>query len=122
MVTEAEILAEWEARYGTLSTEKRARFLEKGGHVRRLVSLPDDAVREAIFDRRRLDEIEILASGKQRQRRPRSRDLGADERHPSDYGSVTINRPGRPEHVVDLGFCDSCGIRLTPDGRCACSQ
>jgi hypothetical protein len=119
-MTGAEVLAEWEARYGTLSVERRARFLEKGGHVERLAQLADDVVREAIFNRRRLDEIEAFATGR------RSSGVGQpsirlDDRHHSEYGSVTMRRPGRPEQVVDHRFCDSCGRRLTPEGRCGCS-
>lgn len=119
-MTEAEILAEWEARYGKLSAKHRSRFLEKGGHVKRLAKLPDDVVREAIVNRRRLDEIEALATGRGGGRRgPLSR---IEDRHHSEYGAVTMREPGRPERVIDLGFCDSCGSRLTPEGRCGCSR
>jgi hypothetical protein len=119
-MTGAQVLAEWEERYGALSVERRARFLEKGGHVERLAQLPDDVVREAIFNRRRLDEIEAFATGRPSPGvgRPAIR---LDDRHHSEYGSVTIRRPGRPEQVVDHRSCDSCGRRLTPEGRCGCS-
>jgi hypothetical protein len=119
-MTGAEVLAEWEKRYGTLSAERRARFLAKGGHVERLVQLRDDVVREAIFNCRRLDEIEAFATGR---RRPGvgQPSIRLDDRHHSEYGSVTMRRPGRPEQVVDQPFCDSCRRRLTPEGRCGCS-
>lgn len=120
-MTEAEILAEWEARYGELSAEQRVWFLEKGGHVKRLVKVPDDVVREAISDRRPLEEIEALAMGRRSQRRS-SPGVRVEDCHPSECGSVTIRRPGRPEQVINLGFCDSCGSRLTPEGRCGCSR
>ncbi len=82
-ITEGEILAEWVARYGELSAGQRIRFLEKGGQVRRLARLPDDAVREAIFNRRSLEEIEALALCRRSRRRP-SPALKLEDRHPSE--------------------------------------
>jgi len=122
-MTEEQILAEWEKQYGELPLARRNRFLTKGGHVKRLSQLQDDVVCEAIANRRRLDEIEEFATGAPRRRASKlgTAALQIDEKHPSEYGSITVKRPGRPEAALDQGCCSTCGMRLTPEGRCACS-
>lgn len=122
-MTGEQILAEWEKQYGKLPLERRDRFLTAGGYVERLSRLEDDVVYEAIENRRRLDEIESFATGAPQRRatNPGTAPLQISEKHPSEYGPVTVRRPGRPETVIDQGPCSTCGMRLTPEGRCACS-
>ena len=44
------------------------------------------------------------------------------DRHPSEYGRLTVRQPGKPERFIPGGGkCQSCGMVYLADGRCRCS-
>ncbi|MEW6155734.1 MAG: hypothetical protein AB1673_17405 [Actinomycetota bacterium] len=89
--------------------------------MERLARLPDGAVKLAIANHRRLEEIERMARGGADRTPPSTARRVANDPHPSEYGRLTMRQPARPEQAVSLAYCGVCEARITPEGRCGCS-